>query len=223
VSDSANKFSRSWAGLATFVALMLLCGFGSFLFFRASFASATLRGNDVQFIPLAIMVIWAASARPFPFWFRWILPFAIAAPAFCLQALAVGNFRPAMSPAQADRATVLFACYFAYILLWIVELPLEESYFRVQHARLPRVWVWKLGFALAGLTMMAVAAFYFRRLVEEFLWDRTIANFVAARNVVLFLGIGFVALAFARFVLPMLHAIGRHRRDTSPASVPTTV
>jgi hypothetical protein len=209
-----ERFSRSKAGFVVFVALMAVCWWFSFRFFRESLQSPVTYRSDsgLSFVVIIIAVIWVQTTRLFSFWTRWIVPIVMFVVCGCLAHEGAAHLQNATTQDdQGWKAILSYAGFFGVALLWIVAVPVEETIYRGGAVPRGRLKFWPLGFALAGLIMIASASVLF---VHYVMWSSPQPAeyyLVVARNSAIYLGLGFCVLAIARLFLPLLRTDARTR------------
>lgn len=203
----ARRFARSKVGPPVFFTLMAIFAWIAFWTFRQTFLSTGIHGSDFNFIAIVILVCWGLVTRRFSFWTRWVVPLTAYAVCVWLSGEATRHLRLTMVQVeQSLKATLFFGSFFLFSLLWIVLIPVEEATYRSGAVPRGRLRAWPLGFGVIGLLMIASAGLNFVSHLESYTQHAAVREFVAARNVVIYLSFAFCGLVFARVLLPIIRS-----------------
>ena len=190
---------------------MAILAWITFLDFRRRFSSPDISGSDFNFIAIVVLVLWGQVTHRFSFWTRRVVPFIPFIVCLWLSDEATRQLRFSIVRGdQGLRAMLFFAGFFAFSLLWIVLIPVEEAAYRTDAVPRGQLRAWPLTFAVGGLAMIASAGLIFVHHLESFLQRLAVHDLVAARNIAIHLSIAFCVLAFARVFAPIIRwkAIG---------------
>jgi hypothetical protein len=184
--------------------------------------SGSLRSDrfDVKafdFPTISLTVIWILFARSRRWPVRFLLPYLLAVCCWMLSTHAAHLFQPPMTAADAHRATLSFAAYYAAMLVWLTFFPRDNT------ANSPDMkWVLgncqlRLWTLLAGCAIMLAGYPVYSRGVAAYLDTHTSDGFHLARETLFCMSLALVLLIMARAVAGLL--VNRKFEPTAAAPV----
>jgi len=169
----------------------------------------------VQFIPMLIFMSWVGVTRTFSLWTRWVVPLIGVVLCFFIFRRAELAARQFMS-VYDERSLRMFASwylgFFLVVVAWIVAMPIEEAVAKLGIATRTNRVVWRLRFAIAGISLIALASV----LVLRSLFDLPLEfdQLVSICHDLFYLAIAFYFLFTARLVVPWSR-VGRGQRTAA--------
>jgi hypothetical protein len=189
-------------------------------FFYAAM-SGSLRSDrfDVKafdFPTISLTVIWTMFARSRRWPLRYVLPYLLAVCCWMLSTHAAHLFQPPMSAADAHRATLSFAAYYAAMLVWLTFFPRDNTAISPDTKWMLGNWQLRLWTLLAGCAIMLAGYPVYSRGVAAYLDTHTSDGFHLARETLFCMSLALVLLIMARAVAGLLVA----RKSESSTAVP---
>ncbi len=203
-SSLYRRILYSKAAAVIFFSLMAFTGWLAYRDIREKLASPIPGKDDLNFLVVALFVLWCFSNRPLPWWRNlFALPILVVCALCDRQALRHAWL--AVNQGHGGVASALWtAAFFGAALVCIVAFPIEESLYRFDKIPRDQLKKWPIFFGLTGGALIFATALWFYFYVSTPPVQPMLEYANVGHRATIYLSLAFVALAMARVILPLV-------------------